>query len=258
MKIHPTAIIEPGARIHPSVEIGPYTIVEENVAIGEGTVIASSVRIYVNSIIGRLNRFYHGAVIGCEPQDLGYDRSSVTGLVIGDGNTFREGANIHRGSKPNHPTRIGDRNYFMGNFHVGHDCLLGNDNTFTHGTVLAGHVQVGNHVFISGVAAVHQFCRVGDHSMIAGCAKIVKDVPPYATADGNPATIIGINSVGLKRSGMTPAVRSAIKNTYKVLYHSGLNIGQALKVLKAGEQSPEVQNIIDFVEASARGILGHR
>lgn len=146
----------------------------------------------------------------------------------------------------------------MGNFHVGHDCILGDHNIFTHGTVLAGHVDVGNYAFISGVAAVHQFCRVGDYSMIAGCAKIVKDVPPYATADGNPASIIGINSVGLKRSGMSPDMRNAIKGAYRVLYHSGMNIGMAVKELRKAQHPPEVEKIIQFVESSDRGILDHR
>ncbi len=258
MKIHPTAIIDKTAQIDESVEIGPYTVIEKNVTIGAGTVIASSVRIYGNTQMGKNNRIYHGAVIGAEPQDLGYDRNSETGLIIGDGNIFREGANIHRGTKPDHPTTMGNNNYFMGNFHVGHDCHLGDSNIFTHGTVLAGHVDVGNFAFISGVVAVHQHVNVGDYAMVAGCSKIVKDVPPYATADGNPATVIGMNAVGMKRAGMPPEARNAIKHAYKIIYHSGMNTSQAVAELKKEKMTKEVQNIVEFIEKSDRGITDHR
>ncbi|HMU82348.1 MAG TPA: acyl-ACP--UDP-N-acetylglucosamine O-acyltransferase [Leptospiraceae bacterium] len=258
MKIHPTAIIHPTAKLHESVEVGPFCIIDQDVVMGEGCFVESTVKIHARTVIGKNNRFHHGAIIGCEPQDLGYDRSSPCYVKIGDNNVFKEGANIHRGTKPDHPTLIGNNNYFMGNFHVGHDCILGDHSIFTHGTVLAGHVTVGNYAFISGVAAVHQFCKVGDYSMIAGCSKIVKDVPPYATADGNPATLIGINSVGLKRAGYSPAKRDAIKQAYKLLFHSGKNIKQALAELKSQENTDEVKLIVKFFEDSDRGVTDHR
>jgi UDP-N-acetylglucosamine acyltransferase len=146
----------------------------------------------------------------------------------------------------------------MGNFHVGHDCLIGDYNTLGHGTVLAGHVTIGDHAFISGVAAIHQFCRIGDYAMVAGCAKIVKDVPPYATADGNPARVVGINTVGLRRAGMAPATRASIQRAYQRIYRSGMNIGQAIASLANEELPPEVERIVRFFETSARGVTGHR
>lgn len=258
MKIHPTAIIDPSARLHESVEVGPFCIIDANVVMGEGCTVESTVRIHARTVIGKNNRFHHGAIIGCEPQDLGFDRNTPAYVKIGDGNVFKEGSNIHRGTKPETPTVIGDNNYFMGNFHVGHDCIIGNHNIFTHGSVLAGHVNVGNYSFISGVAAVHQFCNVGDYAMIAGCSKIVKDVPHFATADGNPATLIGINSIGLKRAGFAPPKREAIKQAYKTIFHSGMNIKQAIETLKKQDNTEEVKSIIAFFENSDRGVTDHR
>ncbi|TGL60805.1 acyl-ACP--UDP-N-acetylglucosamine O-acyltransferase [Leptospira sarikeiensis] len=259
MKIHPTAIVDSKAELHESVEVGAYTIIERDVVIGEGTVIETGARIFAGTKLGKFNKVYHGAVIGVGPQDLGFDPNTPTKTIIGDNNTFKEYSNIHRGTKVDSPTIIGNRNYVMGNAHVGHDCILGDDNILTHGLVLAGHVTVGNKAFISGLVAVHQFCFVGDYAMIAGCSKVVQDVPPFATADGNPCTIIGLNTVGLKRGGFSPETRSAIKNAYKVIYHSGLNYRTALDQLeKESGHPPEVLEIIKFFRNSDRGVMNHR
>ena len=259
MAIHPTAIIDSGADIHESVEIGPYTVIDGNVKIGEGCRIGSHVRIYAHTTIGKNNRIDAHAILGADGQDLGFDSSQPTGLVIGDNNVFREQTNIHRATKLDHPTTIGNDNYFMGSFHVGHDCTVGNNNIMVHGSVMAGHVHIGNRVLISGLVAIHQFCNIGDYAMVAGCAKIVKDVPPFATADENPATIIGQNVVGMKRAGSTPEVRKQIKAVYDVIYHQKMNTSQALKHLKdQGSHPPEVQMIIEFFENSKRGVTDHR
>ncbi len=254
MTIHPTAIIAPSAKIDPSVTIGPYTIIDDNVVINAHVKIASHVRIYAHTQIGSHNQIDHGAILGADPQDHRFDNHQATWLKIGNHNTFREGVNIHRGSAG---TIIGDHNYFMGNFHVGHDCILGNHNTFAHGSVLAGHVRIGNKNFISGLVAVHQFCHIGNYTMIAGCAKIVKDVPPFATADGNPATLIGINSIGLKRAGFDAKSRQAIKQAYQRIYRQGLGLQVALQQL---EQHPleQIQQIVQFYQNSQRGVTKHR
>ena len=128
-------------------------------------------------------------MLGTEPQDLSFTPEKSRPLVIGNNNHFKEGVNISRGVKSEAGSLIGDGNYLMGNFHAGHDCIIGDNNILGHGSVLAGHVTIGNHVFVSGIAAIHQFSRIGDRAMIAGCAKIVKDVPPFSTADGNPARL---------------------------------------------------------------------
>jgi UDP-N-acetylglucosamine acyltransferase len=256
--IHPTAIIHPDAKLDDSVVVGPYSIIDHDVEIGANCVISSQARIYQGTRMGSDNRVDHGAVIGCEPQDLSFDASVPTKLIIGNHNIFREHANVSRGSQTDKSTVIGDHNYLMATFHVGHDCIIGDHNILTHGTVLAGHILVGHHVFVSGVAAIHQFCQVGDHSMTAGCSKVVKDIPPYAVVDGNPATVIGVNSIGLKRAGFDAATRKKIKNAYQTLYKKKMNLSQALKTLEQEVDCPEVANILAFYHRSQRGITGHR
>ncbi|WCL51396.1 acyl-ACP--UDP-N-acetylglucosamine O-acyltransferase [Leptospira sp. GIMC2001] len=259
MSIHPTAIVHPSAKIHESATIGPFCIVEADVVVGEGTILDSSVVLHSGTILGKNNRIFHGASMGGLPQDLSFKSETKTQLIIGDNNLIREGAIIHRGTKPETPTTIGNNNYLMGNMHLAHDGKIGNHVIVVQNTILAGVVDIGNYVFISGLVAVHQFGRIGDYSMLAGCSKIVKDVPPYVTIDGNPATVIGLNAVGMKRAGIAPEVRNAIKATYKVIYHSGLNTKQALAKLKSENSPiPEVQNIIRFFETSKRGVTDHR
>lgn len=256
--IHPTAIIEEGAELHPTVTVGPYSIIEAGAVIGEGCIIESNTRIYGVTHMGRNNRVCHGAMLGCEPQDMSFTPEKSRPLTIGHDNHFKEGVNISRGVKTEQGTIIGNHNYFMGNFHTGHDCIIGNHNVLGHGSVLAGHVTIGDRAFISGVAAIHQFTYIGDYVMIAGCSKIVKDIPPYCTGDGNPARVIGLNTVGLKRAGLSPTVRAEIKRAYKALYHSDMNITQALKYLDQQEQIPEVDRIIGFFHNSQRGVTDHR
>ena len=209
--IHPTAIIEQGAELHESVELGPYSIIESDVVIGEGCRVESSVRIFSGTRLGRNNRICHGALLGCEPQDLSYDPANGKPLTIGDDNHFKEGVNISRGVKTDAGTLIGNGNYFMGNFHAGHDCVIGDGNILGHGSVLAGHVTIGDQVFISGISAIHQFTYIGDRVMIAGCAKIVKDIPPYtmatATRPGSPASTPSVCAGPVSR--WPPAARSS-------------------------------------------------
>lgn len=259
MKIHPTAIIDKDAKLHESVEVGPYSIIEGDVEIGEGSWIESCVRIYSGTRIGKNNKIHHTAVIGGLPQDLGFKPSTKTYTIFGDDNVIREGTIIHRATKEGSATKLGNKNYIMGQTHIAHDCVLGNENIIVLNGQLAGHCHLGNKVFVSGLVGVHQFCNVGDYAMLAGCSKVVKDIPPYTTIDGNPATVIGLNSVGLKRSGFSPETREKIKHAYKVLYHSKMNTRTALKALKEeNDPSPEVQYIIRFFEESDRGVTDHR
>ncbi len=259
MKIHPTAIIDPSAKLHESVEVGPFSIIEADVEIGEGSWIESSVRIYSGTRMGKNNKIHHTTVIGGLPQDLGFKPETKTYTILGDDNVIREGTIIHRATKEGSSTKLGNKNYIMGQTHIAHDCILGNENIIVLNGQLAGFCTLGNKVFISGLVGVHQFCKVGDYAMIAGCSKVVKDVPPYATIDGNPATVIGLNAVGLKRAGFNPALREKIKHAYKILYHSKMNTRKALEVLKAeNDESVEVQYIIRFFEESDRGVTDHR
>ena len=257
--IHPTAIIEAGARLHPSVSVGPFSIVEAGAEIGEGSVIDSSVRIYGPSRLGRHNRVCHGAVLGCEPQDLTFSPDKNRPLLIGDHNHFKEGVNVSRGVKSEAGTRIGSHNYLMAFAHIGHDCLVGDHNIFANTATLAGHVEVEHHVFLSGQTAVHQFCRIGAYAIIGGVSGVPQDVPPYVMADGHRAEIIGLNLVGLRRNGFDPARRERIKRAYRLIYKSGLRLADALARLEVEQPIPEeIRHLIDFFRGSQRGVISHR
>jgi UDP-N-acetylglucosamine acyltransferase len=258
-QIHPTAILDPDVELGENITIGPFTVIEKDVKIGDGTIIESSVRIYTGTRLGKNNRIFHGASLGGEPQDLGFTPKIKSFLEIGDENTFRENCTIHRGSKEGNVTRFGNKNYIMGGVHFAHDTQVGNENIVVQNSIIAGHVQIANKVFISGLVAIHQFARVGDFAMLAGCSKITKDTPPYAMIDGNPASIIGQNLVGLKRAGFTSEDREKIKHAYKVIYNSGLNFSKAIEKLKEeNDPSPYVKNIIRFFDESERGVTDHR
>lgn len=257
-QIHPSAIIEDGAEIHPSASIGAFSIIESGAVIGPECIIESCVRIFNAVHMGSNNHVFHGVVLGCEPQDLGYTTEKSKPLTIGSGNMFKEGVNISRGVKTENGSIVGDHNYFMCGVHVGHDCHIRDNIVIAPNSVIGGHVSISEYAFISGLVAVHQFVNIGQYTMLGGCAKVVKDIPPFTTADGNPARIAGFNSVGMKRAGFSSAARKRIKQCYHTLYHSGLNITQALEQLKSGTLSAEDALIVDFVENSDRGITAHR
>jgi len=254
MSIHPTAIVEAGALIHPTAEVGPFSIIESGAVIGEGCIIESSVRIYSPTRMGSFNRCSHGVTLGSAPQDLTYDPEKATPLTIGDHNQFREGVNISCGIKSEEGTRIGSHNYWMAYSHAGHDCLVGDRNILANGATLAGHVDVEDACFISGQVAVHQFCRIGSHAMIAGVSGVPQDIPPYTLADGHRARILGLNVVGLRRAGFTQGQRNRIKAVYRVLFRSGLPLAQAILAAEAQYPGPETRIIIQFVQSSQRGI----
>ncbi len=258
MRIHPSAVVDPGAELHPSVRVDAHAVIDADVVIGADCHIGSNVRIHSGSRIGRRNRFDHGAVIGCEPQDLGYREELGRPLVIGDDNHFREGVNISRGIKSEQGTRIGNHNYLMAMSHVAHDCLVGDHNIFANSATLGGHCVVEHHVFLSGLTAVHQFARVGAYALLSGLSGASRDVPPYVIADGHRAEVVGLNLVGLRRAGFDAGARRALKRALRLLYRSGLRQQQALEALERDAPSPEVRHLIDFVRASERGILPHR
>ena len=258
MNIHPTAIVDDQARLHPSVTVGPYSIIETGVIIGEGCTIESSVHIFEGTSLGRCNRVYHGVVLGCEPQDITFDATKSKPLTIGDYNQFREGTNISRGVNEEHGTVIGSHNYFMTFAHVGHDCLVGDHNIFVTSAIIAGHVTVEHHVFLSGHSATHQFCRIGAYSLVSGVSGVTQDVPPYVMADGHRAEVVGLNTVGLRRNGFKQPQRNMIKSAYRLIYRSGLKQAEALARLRADSPSAEVNQIVSFIEKSKRGIISYR
>ncbi len=255
MSIHPTAIIEDGAEVHPSVVVGAHSFIERGAVVSEDCVIETCVRIGAATRLGRGNRVGHGAALGVEPQDLSFTPDRIKPLIIGDFNRFREGVTISAGVKSETGTRIGDHNYFMAYAHVGHDCIVGDDNVFANAATLAGHVELEDHVFLSGLVAVHQFCRIGAYSLIAGVSGVPQDVPPFVLADGHRARIVGINAVGLRRHGFTTDRRQIIKAVYRVIYRGGLRLAEALVTAESAYPHPETRKIVHFIESSRRGIL---
>jgi UDP-N-acetylglucosamine acyltransferase len=253
--IHPSAIIEDGANVDPSVRIGPFSIVEAGAVIGAGCVIESNVRIYGHTRMGRDNLVCHGATIGATPQDLIFTPDKAKPLVIGDGNRFRECANVSHGVKEDQGTVIGSRNYLMAFSHVGHDCVLGDHNILGNAATLGGHVKMGNRIFLSGLVGVHQFCRIGDYVMVGGVSGVRQDVPPYAMANGQYARFVGLNLVGLRRNGFSQGQRSAIKQAYRILMQSRLALPAALERLRQEADSEEVRAVVAFAEASKRGLI---
>ncbi|MES2734811.1 MAG: acyl-ACP--UDP-N-acetylglucosamine O-acyltransferase [Verrucomicrobiota bacterium] len=253
MPIHPTAIIDPSAKIGADVTIGPYCIIGAGVELGDGTTLQHHVTIMGPTKIGKNNRFYAYGSIGQQTQDLKY-AAEPTFLEIGDDNTFREFCSVHRATSAGDKTVIGSHNNFLSYVHIAHDCIVGNHVIFSNNGTLAGHVVVEDHVILGGLSAVHQFCRIGTRSIIGGCSKVVQDVTPYSTADGNPARTRGLNIVGLQRAGFTREQMRAIRVAFRKVYRSGLNNAQAVEELRSGQLTAEAAVFTDFVSTTKRGI----
>jgi len=255
MTIHRTAVVDPAAEIDAGAEIGPYAIIEGKVKISAGTRVLAHAFITSNTSIGPDNVIHPFAVLGNTPQDLGY-RGAETFLRIGKGNIIREGCSIHRGSKEGSATVVGDNNFLMAYSHLGHDCVIGNEVVIANGALLAGHVHVEDRAFISGNAVVHQFCDIGSLTMIGGAAKVTKGVPPYMMLVERGA-VVGLNVVGLKRAGFSPEDRRRLKEAYRLLYHSGLNVSQAVAEIEQQDLGPGAAALVDFIRRSRRGISRH-
>tara|TARA_Y100001960_G_scaffold270519_1_gene296671 strand:+ start:9 stop:776 length:768 start_codon:yes stop_codon:yes gene_type:complete len=255
MNIHSSSIIHSKAEIHDSVSVGAFSIVDDNVEIGEGTVIHPHVHIFPNTKIGKNNVIHQGAVIGGVPQDLKFS-NEFSEVVIGDENVIREYCTINRGTESKHKTFIGNNCLLMAYVHIAHDCIVNDKVILANGVQLAGHTTIGYHAIIGGMTGVHQFCEVGEHAFVGACRVILQDIPPYILATGDPLKYSGINSVGLRRREFSSEQRRLIKNVYKVIYRSKLNITQALKELKTNfESTEEVLKIINFIETCERGII---
>ncbi len=251
--IHPTAIIHPGAQIGADCRIGPYCIVGENVVLGNGCHLHSHVVLDGHTRLGSNNEIFPFASIGQKSQDLKW-KGGVTRTEIGDHNTFREFVTVNAATGDGQETRIGNHNHFLAYSHVAHDCILGSHIIMSNCTMLAGHVQVDDHAVMS-VSAVHQFCRVGRLSMIGGCSKVTQDVAPYMIVDGNPSETRTINKVGLERHGVSEEAQLALKQSYKILFRSGLSIPNAIqRIEQEVALLPEIKHLLDFVRSSERGI----
>jgi UDP-N-acetylglucosamine acyltransferase len=254
-QVHPTAVVHPDAQLHETVEVGAFAVIGPKVRIGQGTRVGPHVVIEGRTTLGARNRVFQFSSLGAAPQDLKY-AGEDTELVIGDENQIREFTTLHIGTAGGGGvTRVGNRNLFMANSHVAHDCVVGNGCILANSAALGGHVQVEDHVILSGLTAVHQFTRLGRHAFIAGGAMVVMDVPPYCMAQGDRAELVGLNTVGLERHGFNEERIGRIKEAYRILFRSKLGMAEAMAKLKAelGGHS-EIDHLIDFVSQSKRGL----
>lgn len=258
-KIHPTAIIESGAQLGTNVEVGAYAYVGAQVSISDGTQVHHHATVEGNTSVGKDCQIFPYACIGGKTQDLKY-KGGNPGVKIGDRTVFREFASVHAATADGHYTVVGSDNNFLAYTHIAHDCVVGNRVVMSNYAGLAGHVHIDDFVVIGGYGGVHQFCRVGIYAMVAACAKVVQDVPPYFIADGFPATARAINKVGLERAGFTPEQLNRVKLVHRLLYREGLNRSQAISQLESHEEgtTPEIARVLDFARRSERGLIAGR
>jgi UDP-N-acetylglucosamine acyltransferase len=252
--IHQTAIIDPSAKIAANVSIGPYSIIGPEVEIGEETWIGSHVVVQGPAKIGRNNKIFQFSSVGEIPQDLKF-KGERAFLEVGDNNIIREFCTIHRGTAQDKSiTKIGSNNLFMAYVHIAHDCIVGDHTIFSNNASLAGHVTIEDCVTLGGFSGVFQRCRVGVHSFIATNSVVIKDVPPYVKVSGYYAKPFGLNTVGLQRRGFVEESISQLRRAYKIIYRNGLTLVKALEELHKMD-SPEINHLIRFIEASSSGIV---
>lgn len=253
--IHETAVIHPDAQIHPEAVVGPYCVIGEGVNVGAGSILDSHVRLDGPLSVGTNNHFFHGAAVGGDPQDLKYVGESSS-VRIGNDNLIREYVTINRATRAGEETRIGNGNLLMAYVHVAHDCVLHDHVILANSVNLAGHVEVEDFAIIGGVTPVHQFVRIGKYSIVGGGFRVPKDIPPYMKAAGNPLRIVGLNSLGLERHHMPPETCRELKDAFRILYRSGLNVSQATdRLVNDYPDSAEIRHLVDFISASNRGIV---
>jgi UDP-N-acetylglucosamine acyltransferase len=250
--IHHTAVIHPKAELDPSVEVGPYVVIDEHVVIGPHCQLGPHVYLTGHTMIGQGNRFHAGCVIGDAPQDLKY-RNESTRLRVGDGNVFREHVTVHRSNKPGEDTLIGSNNFLMAHSHVGHNACVGNHVILANGALLAGHVSADDRAFISGNCLVHQFVRVGTLALMQGGSAISKDLPPFAVARGDNG-MCGLNTVGLRRAGLSSEERLELKRLYHALFRSGERLKLALQKAQEQFSGERCQQLLQFVASAKRGV----
>jgi UDP-N-acetylglucosamine acyltransferase len=256
--IHSSAVVSPKAQVGENVVIGPFTIIEDDVVIGSGTTIGSNVLVANGARIGKECRLHHGAVLSSPPQDLKF-RGEITTLEVGDHTIVREYATLNRGTHERWKTTVGNHCFIMAYAHVAHDCTVGNHVILANSANMGGHVVIEDNAVVGGVVAIHQFSHIGRHSMIGGGFRVTKDVPPYVLAGQEPLAFNGLNVIGLKRRNFPPETLAALGRAYNFIYHSKLNVSQAIEKIKSEiPATDEVRHVIEFIEKSKRGIIWSR
>lgn len=255
LNIHPLAIVHPEARLGRGVEVGPYCLIGERTTIGDGTKLLSNVVVNGYTTIGKDCEIHPFSVIGASSQDKKY-RGEVSHVRIGDRNVIREFVTINRGTGEGTETVIGDDNNLLAYVHIAHNCRIGNRVVMSNLAQLAGHVIVGDNANIGGMVGVHQFARIGRMAMVGGMSKVVKDIPPFMLVEGNPMTVYGLNTVGMKRNNVSPESISELKEAYRTLYRSGHNLSTAIELLRETLRTPEGHELLAFLqEETDRGVL---
>ena len=260
--IHATAIVDPGAELDSSVTVGPYTLIGPHVKVGAGTTIGPHCVIEGHTTIGRDNRIFQFNSLGAIPQDKKYAGEPCE-LIMGDRNVVREFCTFNIGSPGDTGvTQVGDDNWLMAYVHLAHDCVVGNNTIFANNSQLAGHVHVGDWAILGGFTVVHQFVKIGAHSMTAMCTLLFADLPPFVMCQGQPAQARSMNFEGLRRRGFSPERVSAVKAMHKALYRDDLTLQVAREriaelVDKTPESAPDVEMMLSFLEQSSpqRGIV---
>lgn len=256
--IHSTALVDEGAKIGSNVAIGPYSVIEAGSEIGDNCVIGPHVTIFGCVRLGEESKVHAGAVLGDLPQDLAHDGSSSF-VEIGSKCVLREGVTIHRGTREGSVTRVGDQCFLMAFSHLAHNVDIKRSVIIANGALLAGHVKVGEKVFVSGNAVVHQFVNIGRYAMLGGGCGVSKDVPPFVTMRPVSLNVVGgLNVIGMRRAGMDAAARLEVKRAMKLLYHSGLSRNDAVAAIRAELSSSDALAIADFAEKSSRGLCAWR
>ncbi|MBS1723688.1 MAG: acyl-ACP--UDP-N-acetylglucosamine O-acyltransferase [Armatimonadetes bacterium] len=255
-KVHPSAVVAPGANIASGAEIGPFCYVEDGVEIGEGTRLISHVTVRSGTSLGARNVVAQGAVIGGDPQDRKWS-GEPTYLRIGDDNVIREYVTIHRATGEGNATVVGDRNQLMAFVHLGHNVVVGSDINIANSVGVSGHVTIEDMVTIGGMTGVHQFVRIGKLAMVGGMSRIVRDVPPFMLVEGLDQGVIDINTVGLRRVGVSQEARLALHKACKLLFRSQLGLSNAMQIVQREvKRTPEIEYLVWFLERLFRGKNG--
>tara|TARA_B100000073_G_scaffold47022_1_gene34737 strand:+ start:142 stop:918 length:777 start_codon:yes stop_codon:yes gene_type:complete len=253
--IHKTAIVSSQSNIGKNVIIGPYCIIDNDVEIGDNTKIDAHTIVRSNSYIGKNCHIFSNSVIGEIPQDKKF-KGEKTDLIIGDNTIIREFCTLNRGTKDSGTTKIGKNCLLMAYVHVGHDCIVDDNVILANGVQLGGHVEIQKYAIVGGLTPVHQFCKIGEHSLVGGGLRVVQDIPPYIIANGQPLKFSGINSLGLRRRDFNINQRKNIKQAYKIIYNSNLNRTQALdKLIQDFSFINEIKIIVKFIKNSDRGLI---
>lgn len=256
MAIHHTSVIDPTAEIAADAEVGPFCLIGPNTTIGPGSHLLSHVTILGNCVLGAESVIHPGAVLGGQPQDRKYSGEGTL-LIIGERTHVREFVTIHRATGDGEQTVIGDDNLLMAYSHIGHNCKIGNRVMLANNAGVSGHVTIGDDANVGGFVGIHQYVRVGRLAMLGGYSKVVRDVPPFSLVDGRPALVRGPNVTGLKRYQVPPNVREDLKQAFKMLYRSHLNLSQAMaKIRSEIPPSQELEDLLQFLSELRQGYGG--